>query len=138
MLRKVKKLWNILKFFVIDEDNLLLHLIELKARESLWDCASLGVSSTEDIEDLIFHLQAYYSISDVIAATKYPYFKGVNISKMMKNYKKGNAKIKDVVEFAEYNPNEKYYCPSCGEELDLEEEYKNIKPIITEKEIKIM
>ena len=44
----------------------------------------------------------------------------------------------DVVEFAEYNPNEKYYCPSCGEELDLEEEYKNIKPIITEKEIKIM
>ena len=102
MLRKVKKLWNILKFFVTDEDNLLLHLIELKARESLWDCASLGVSSTEDIEDLIFHLQAYYSIPDVIAATKYPYFKGVNISKMMKNYKKGNAKIKDVVEFAEF------------------------------------
>ena len=102
MLRKIKKLWAILRYFFTDEDNLLLHLIEMKAYESLNDCAVLEVGSTEDIEDLIFHVKTYYDIPDSIALTKYPHLKGVSIPKMMVSYKKGKASMSEVLEFTDF------------------------------------
>lgn len=102
MLRKIKKLWAILRYFFTDEDNLLLHLIEMKAYESLNDCAALEVGSTEDIEDLIFHVKTYYDIPNSIALTKYPHLKGVDISKMMVSYKKGRAPMSEVLEFTDF------------------------------------
>ena len=102
MLRKVKKLWIIIKYFLEDEDNLLLHLMEIKAYETLKDCASLEVRMTEEIEDLIFHIKTYYDIPLTIASTKYPDLKDVNIMEVMKAYKKGNMKWEDVLKFADF------------------------------------
>ena len=102
MLRKIVNLWYVLKYFFTDEDNLLLHLIEKKAYESLSDCALLEVGMTEEIEDLIFHIQTYYDIPDSIALTKYPDFKGIDIPKMMRKYKDGKATLEEVVRFTDF------------------------------------
>lgn len=102
MLRKIKKLLNIIKYFFEDEDNLLLHLMELKAYETLEDCMSLEVSMTEEIEDFIFHIRTYYDIPESIAATKYPDLKNMDISYLVKEYKKGKLSIEEVMEFADF------------------------------------
>lgn len=102
MLRKLKKLWVVLKYFFTDEDNLLLHLIELKAYESLNDCLVLEVSSTEEIEDLLFHIRLYYDIPDNLVETKYPQFKGLSLGKAIKSYKENKMNINDLEEFADF------------------------------------
>ena len=102
MLKKLKKLWNILKYFFEDEDNLFLHLMEMKAYESLDDCYTLEVNMTEEIEDLIFHIKTYYDIPESIIATKYPELKGIDIPKLLKEYKAGRMDMSDVLEFADY------------------------------------
>ncbi len=43
----------------------------------------------------------------------------------------------DVVAMEEYDPNETYICPDCGEELDMESVYEEWKPEITVKEFTI-
>ena len=98
MFKKIKKLWIILKFFFEDEDNLFLHLIEMKAMESLEDCITLGVSSTEEIEDLLFHLRLYYDIPESLIETKYPQFKGWNWQEIIKEYKRSEVLPVELVE----------------------------------------
>ena len=102
MIKKFKKLWSIIKFIFTDEDNLLLHLMEIKAYESLDDCVTLEVRMTEEIEDLIFHIKTYYDIPESVAATKYPDFRGVSIPQVMKEYKMKKASIADVDRFADF------------------------------------
>lgn len=102
MLRKIKKLWAIVKYFFEDEDNLLLHLMEMKANETLEDCVLLEVSTTEEIEDFIFHVRTYYDIPETVASTKYPNLKGTNIPHMMKLYKKGKMNSNEVMLFADF------------------------------------
>lgn len=43
----------------------------------------------------------------------------------------------EVVLFDEYDPNQKYYCPECGEEIDLSSEYEESKPAIENITLKI-
>ena len=104
MLRKVKKLWAILKYFFTDEDNLLLHLLEMKAYETLDDCFTMEVGITEEIEDLIFHIQSYYEIPDSVAATSYPDLLGMNIEEVLKKLECGktNANIKETLRLADF------------------------------------
>ena len=102
MLRKIKKLWTIVKYFFEDEDNLLLHLMEMKAYETLDDCAALEVGRTEEIEDLIFHIQTYYDIPEMIAATNYPDLSETNVSKILKEYKLGNIDKVNMVVMADF------------------------------------
>lgn len=102
MLRKVKKLWTLLKYFFTDEDNLLLHLIEMKAMETLKDCVQLEVSTTEEVEDLIFHIRTYYDIPFNIAATSYPDLEGESIKRIIKGYSSGKIALEDVMLFADY------------------------------------
>lgn len=102
MLRKIKKLLAILKYFFQDEDNLLLHLMEMKAYESLEDCATMEISTTEELEDLIFHIRSYYDIPLYLAETKYPKLKSLNAQEIVKNYKDEKINEEDVMEFAEF------------------------------------
>ena len=102
MLRKIKKLWVLLKYFFTDEDNLFLHLMEIKAMETLEDCARMEVDMTEDVEDLIFHIRSYYDIPFNIAATSYPDLEGTSIKRIIKGYDKGKASMEDVMLFADY------------------------------------
>lgn len=102
MFRKIKKLWDIIKYFYKDEDNLLLHLMELKAQESSADCATLKVSMTEELEDLIFHIQTYYDIPHNIAATKYPHLLQANMQKRIKKYLSGMVDPVSLIEMADF------------------------------------
>ena len=102
MLRKIKKLWTIIKYFFEDEDNLLLHLMEMKAYETLDDCVTLEVGMTEEIEDLIFHIQTYYDIPEMIAATSYPDLPQTNVSKILKEYKSGNIDVVNMAVMADF------------------------------------
>lgn len=102
MLRKIKKLGAILKYYFTDEDNLLLHLIEMKAYETLDDCFELDVGMTEEVEDLIFHIRTYYEIPESLAQTKYTWYKGEDIPEMIKKYKKGILNMADIEAFTDY------------------------------------
>ena len=102
MFKRVKKLLNIIKYYFEDEDNLLLHLMEMKAYEILDACYDLDVGMTEEIEDFIFHIRTYYDIPETIASTKYPDLVDVDIPTMMKKYKKCELDMSDVLKFADY------------------------------------
>lgn len=103
MLRKVKKLWAILKYFFTDEDNLFLHLMEMKAYEAMQDCAALDVGTTEELEDLVFHIRSYYDIPENIAATKYSSIQATSdIPKMMKDFSLGKLGTEDLMRYADF------------------------------------
>jgi hypothetical protein len=102
MLKKIKKLCHIIKYFFEDEDNLLLHLMEIKAYETLEDCLELEVGLTEEVEDFIFHVRTYYDIPKALAATKYPDLKEKDVEKMMVKYRKGNMDMRDVMLLADF------------------------------------
>ena len=102
MFKRVKKLLSIIKYYFEDEDNLLLHLMELKALETLETCYNLDVRMTEEIEDFIFHIKTYYDIPEAVALTKYPDLRDMDIPTMMKKYKKGELDMADMLRFADY------------------------------------
>lgn len=103
MFKRVKKLLNIIKYYFEDEDNLLLHLMELKAYEILDTCYDLDIRMTEEIEDFIFHIRTYYDIPETVASTKYPdLVVDIDIPTMMKQYKRGDLDMADVLKFADY------------------------------------
>lgn len=103
MLRKVKKLWAILKYFFTDEDNLFLHLMEMKAYEAMQDCAALDVGTTEELEDLVFHIRSYYDIPENIAATKYSSVQDISdVPKMMKDFTSGKLDTEDLIRYADF------------------------------------
>ncbi len=102
MFRKVKKLYQIIKYYFEDEENLFLHLMEVKAYETLETCYNLDVTMTEEIEDFIFHIRTYYDIPEIVASTKYPDLKNMDLETMIKKYKKGKLVMADVMRFADF------------------------------------
>jgi hypothetical protein len=102
MLKKIKRLWKIIRYFFKDEDGLFFYLMELKAYKCLDECYKLHIRHTEELEDLIFHLKSYYSIPDVVAVTKYPEFKGISIKEAVEFYKKKKLPIEEVKRFGDY------------------------------------
>lgn len=102
MIKKIKKLLFILKYFFTDEDNLLLHLLELKALQTLDSCNDLEVVNTEEIEDLLFHLHIYYEIPEGLVETKYPSFKGESVRSIIKKFKEGKLSMGEVDKYADF------------------------------------
>ena len=102
MLKKLKKLWVIVRFFFEDEKNLFLHLMEMKVQECLRDCEKLSVGEVEELEDMLFHIKSYYDIPKVIAELKYPQFKDVTIREISSSYKKGERDLREAEEYADY------------------------------------
>ena len=89
MLGKFKKFFQVVYYYLMDSDNLLLHLMEIKAHEILKRCQKLSVRNTEELEDLIFHIKIYKEIPKVLLATRYSELEGLfNIKSMLKRYKK--------------------------------------------------
>ena len=81
MLNKINKLFKILYYYFTDNDNLLLHLMEIKAYEILKRCQKLSVRNTEELEDLIFHIKTYFEIPRILMVTRYPEFEGLDSPK---------------------------------------------------------
>lgn len=102
MFKKIKKLWDIIKYYFKDEDNLLLHLMELKAQEILNSCYELNVGKTEDIENLIFHIRSYYDILENSFSIYYPELKNINISKVIKMYRKNKLNVSNISKFVDF------------------------------------
>ena len=102
MLKKIKRLSKILYYFFTDSDNLLLHLMEMKAYESLEKCYDLSVRSTEELEDLIFHIRAYLNTPYALIEFKYPELKNLNVKKMLKRFEQKKMTKKEFKKYFEF------------------------------------
>ena len=102
MFKKIKKLAGILSCFFRDEDSLFLYLLELKAYECMKDCFNLGISNTEELEDLIFHIKMYKEIPRVITEIRYPEFKDMSISDIVKRHKNKKVSIEEVKRYGDF------------------------------------
>ena len=104
MLGRIKKLFKILYYYFTDSDNLLLYLLEIKAYEVLNGCYKLSVKSTEEIEDLIFHIRTYLEIPRILLSTRYPEFRGldINIKSLLKKYKEKKLSDVEISLYEEY------------------------------------
>lgn len=103
MLGKFKKFFQVVYYYFTDSDNLLLHLMEIKAHEILKRCQKLSVRNTEELEDLIFHIKIYKEIPKVLLATRYSEFEGLfNIKSMLKKHKKKQLSPVELLLFEDY------------------------------------
>ena len=76
--------------------------MEIKAQETLRDCEALEVSMTEDIEDMIFHIRAYYDVPEVLITTRYPCFRGESIPSVVEKYKKNELSMSKVIAYMDF------------------------------------
>lgn len=102
MLRKIKKLWSIIKYFFEDEDTLFLHLLKMKAFECMNDCYRLEVRRTEELEDLVFHINTYLEIPTALVETKYPDFKGISIQDTIRKFKDNKMSLEEIEEYGDF------------------------------------
>lgn len=104
MLGKVKKFFQVVYYYFTDSDNLLLHLMEIKAHEILKRCFKLSVRNTEELEDLIFHIRTYLEIPRILLFTRYPEFKGldINTKSLLKRYKEKKLSAVEISLYEEY------------------------------------
>lgn len=76
MKRKLVKLFRIIKYALTQRKNFTLLLIRAEAQDHLKTFNRIGVGSTEDIQDLIFHIDSYIDLPNMLRRTVYePYLK---------------------------------------------------------------
>ena len=102
MLRKIKKLCSIIKYYFEDEDTLFMYLLKVKAYECMNDCSRLDVSNTEELEDLIFHINTYVDIPQTLVATKYPDFESTSVQDVIKKFKNDQMSIKEIEKYGDF------------------------------------
>lgn len=102
MFKKIKRLLSIIKYFFEDEDTLFFYLLEKKAYESMKDCAKLEVGSTEELEDLLFHLKIYKEIPMALTETKYPKFRGSSVKDVIQRFKQDKMTLQEIEEYGDY------------------------------------
>lgn len=102
MWKRFKRLLEILKFYFSDGDNLFLYLLKAKAYDCLEDCTVLGVEATEELEDLIFHINSYLAVPHDLIETKYPEFKNLKVLDIIKKYKKHQTSIQEIKKYGDF------------------------------------
>lgn len=102
MLRKIKKLWNIIKYFFEDEDMLFMYLLELKALECTKDCYNLEIRSTEELEDLLFHIKTYKEIPQTLIETKYFNFKNTSVKDIIRKFKEDKISLEEIERYGDF------------------------------------
>lgn len=76
MKRRLKKLYRLIKYALFDSKYFLLHIIKEEALDHLATFNRVGVGSTEDIQDLIYHIDSYIELPKTLRRTIYePYLK---------------------------------------------------------------
>ena len=74
MKRRVKKLFKLIKHIITHRKYFLLYMIREEALEYLKTFDKIGVGSTEDIQDLIYHIDSYIDLPNMLRKTIYePY-----------------------------------------------------------------
>ena len=76
MKRKLKKFFRLAKYALTQRKNFTLYMIREEAKDHLKLFNRVGVGSTEDIQDLIYHINSYLELPHTLRFTKYePYLK---------------------------------------------------------------
>ena len=71
MKRTIKKILKLLKYAVTKRKYFLLYLIREEALEHLNTFNKIGVGYTEDIQDLIYHIDSYINLPQILQNTTY-------------------------------------------------------------------
>ena len=87
-LRKILRIPKLLKCYLSKDKNALLALIEEEANELLKQYGDMGTCNTEGIEDLLFHIQSYYEIPEVVKQIEFPMLRNINFF-----YEDGNIRV---------------------------------------------
>lgn len=93
MKKRVIKLWNIIKNLFLNPKYLLLYVMRAEACTILGTFNRIGVGSTEDIQDLIFHIDSYIDLPNMLRRTVYePYLKnGEKLDEYFEELEKARA-----------------------------------------------
>ncbi len=76
MNRKLKKLFRLMKYALTQRKNFALYMIREEAQDHLKLFGRVGVEYTEDIQDLIYHIDSYIDLPRMLRMTTYePYLK---------------------------------------------------------------
>lgn len=75
ILEKIKRLPRLIKLlqsYLMKDENALLILIEDEAKYVLKRYEEMGICNVEEIEDLLFHINSYSEIPQVVRDTEFP------------------------------------------------------------------
>ena len=91
--KRLFKLFNILKNLFLNPKYLILYVIRAEAYCMLKTFNKIGVGSTEDIQDLIFHIDSYIDLPNMLRRTVYePYLKnGEKLDEYFEELEKARA-----------------------------------------------
>ena len=70
-MKRVKKFLRLLKHAIFHSKYFLLYLIKEEALDHLKTFNKVGVGSTEDIQDLIYHIDSYIELPKILQNTTY-------------------------------------------------------------------
>lgn len=71
MKRAIGKFFRILKYALTERKYFLLYIIREEALEQLDTFNRIGVGMTEDIQDLIYHIDSYINLPEMLQNTTY-------------------------------------------------------------------
>lgn len=71
MFKKLRRLGRIIKYALTKRKNFSLYLIRAEAEEYLKVFGKLGIGCTEDIQDLIYHIDSYIDLPNMLRRTVY-------------------------------------------------------------------
>ena len=74
----------------------------MKAEECTADCVRLDVRNTEELEDLIFHVNAYLRIPQGLIATKYPSMANTSVRNVIKKFKNNRMSLKEIERYGDF------------------------------------
>lgn len=99
MLKKMRRLFRIIKYALTQRKNFTLYLIKAEAEEYLEVFGKLGIGCTEDMQDLIYHIDSYIDLPNMLRTTIYePYLKeGEKLDEYLYDLEKHRAVERDYI-----------------------------------------
>ena len=99
MLKRARRLLRIVKYAVAQPKCFILYLIKAEALEHLKVFNKIGIGSTEEIQDLIYHIDSYIDLPHMLRETVYEeYLKnGEKLDEYFEELEKARAVERDYI-----------------------------------------
>ena len=99
MLKRVRRFLRISKYAVTQPKCFTLYLIKAEALEHLKVFNKIGVGSTEEIQDLVYHIDSYVDLPNMLRSTVYEEYlkKGEKIEEYFIELEKARAVERDYI-----------------------------------------
>ena len=93
MLKRVKRLLRIVEYAVTQPKCFILYLIKAEALEHLKTFNKIGIGCTEEIQDLIYHIDSYIDLPNMLRKTVYEEYlkKGEKLDEYFEELEKARA-----------------------------------------------